>query len=159
MGRFDGIETTKVTKTGSYFKPGMYKVRIKAVKWVKASVGTKEFCIIETDVLESSNPEVPAGSERSHVIDMSTVMGMPTIKSFVACVSGVDPSSESINDEVVDYWAKATGSYSPFAKICDLICSDANPLEGEEMELECVEITTREGKPFTKHNWAVREVG
>ena len=120
MGRFDGIETTKVFKTGQYFKVGKYRVRILALKWVKASVGAKEFCVIETEVLESNNAEVPVGAERSHVIDMSGVMGMPTFKAFVACVSGVDPSVSSINEDVVEYWAGVTGEHNSFAGICEM---------------------------------------
>ncbi len=158
MGRFDGIESAKVYKTGQYFKVGKYRVKIKALKWVEAAVGNKEFVVIETEVLESNTDEVPVGVERSHVITMSDVMGMPTFKGFVACASGVDPTLDAINDLVVDYWAGITGEHNSFAGICDLLCSEANPLEGEEMELECVEITTREGKPFTKHNWGVRAV-
>jgi hypothetical protein len=158
MGRFDGIEDVKVYKTGQYFKPGKYRVKINAVKWVKASVGAKEFTVIETEVLQSNNPEVPVGGERSHVIDMSGVMGMPTFKAFVAAASGVDPTSVAINDEVVKYWAGVTGTHNTYAGICEMLCSELNPLEGEEMELECIEVKKRDGDPFTKHQWAIREI-
>jgi hypothetical protein len=160
MGRFDGIEDTKVYKTGQYFKPGKYRVKINNVKWVKASVGSKEFAVIETEVLESSNPEVPVGGERSHVIDMGGVMGMPTFKAFVAAASGVDPSVNSINEDVEKYWAGVTGNHLAYPKICEMLCPEdgVSPLEDEVMDLECVEIKKKDGDPFTKHNWGVREI-
>jgi hypothetical protein len=165
--RFEGIEDEKVYRTGQYFKPGKYRVKINAVKWVKASVGTKEFTVIETEVLQSSNPEIQVGGERSHVIDMSGPMGLPTVKAFVAAASGVNPGSGTINEEVVDYWVRTCGQSAvpsvaelvkSFSGICEFICSAVNPLEGEEMDLECIEVTKRDGDPFTKHNWLTRQV-
>lgn len=158
-GKFKGIEDAKVyNRTGQYFKAGQYRVRINAVKWVPASVGSKEFFIVETKVLASNNPEIAVGSERSHVIDMSGVMGLPNVKGFVAAVSGVDPGLTTVNDEVAKYWSTQVGEHIGFEKICELICSDANPLKGEEMELECFDVTTKSGDPFTKHVWAPRDL-
>jgi hypothetical protein len=156
-GRFAGIEEAKVFKTGQYFKPGLYTVKIKAVKWVVGSVGKKEFVVIETEVLESNNPEVPVGGERSQVIDYSSVMGQPNVKAFVAAASGVDPGSSNVNDEVSAYWSKTVGEHLSFEAICDLIVSDTNPLEDVVLGLECVEVTTKSGDPFTKHSWQPNE--
>jgi hypothetical protein len=39
-----------------------------------------------------------------------------------------------------------------------MICSDSNPLAGEEIDLECIEIAKKDGDPFTKHIWATRNV-
>jgi hypothetical protein len=151
-----GIEQAKVSKTGLYFKVGKYRVKINAVRWIKASVGAKEFVVIETEVLESNNNEVPVGAERSQVIDMTGVMGMSNVKGFVAAISGVDSSSSNLNEQIEAYWAGLLGSPLPLSDICDMICSEANPLGGEEIDLECVEVTKRDGDPFTKHMWATR---
>jgi hypothetical protein len=158
MGNFAGIENAKVSKTGQYFKVGKYRVKIAAVRWVKASVGAKEFVVIETEVLESNNTEVPVGAERSQVIDMTNVMGLPNFKAFVAAISGVDSSLGDLNDRIEAYWASLLGSALPLAQICDMICSESNPLSGEEINLECVEIKKKDGDPFTKHNWITRDI-
>lgn len=147
------INNAKVFKSGKYFLPGRYRVKIQAVKWVKASVGTKEFVIIETEVLTSTNVEIPPGSERSQVIDMTNVMGMSNVKAFVAAVSGVDSSSTDTNVLIEKYWEGLLGSHVALADICDTICSDDNPLNGEEIDLECIETKKRDGDPFTKYNW------
>lgn len=153
MSRFKGIQDAPVYKTGQYFKPGKYKVRIKAVKWVTSAVGSKNYFVIETEVVQSDNTEVPVGGERSHVIDMASAMGKPNVKAFVACASGFDPGITDINDKVCEYWSRAIGESLDFESICELIISDANPLQGNVMDLECMEIETRQGTPFTKHNW------
>ena len=159
MGHFAGIENAKVFKTGQYFKIGKYRVKILGVRWVNASVGNKEFVVIETEVLESNNVEVPVGAERSQVIDMTNVMGMSNVKGFVAAISGVDSSaSGDLNVAIEKYWAGLLGSPLPLSRICDMICSDANPLAGEEIELECVEVKKKDGDPFTRHNWVTRDI-
>jgi hypothetical protein len=158
-GRFKGIEDAKVFGgKRPFFKPGKYKVQINAVKWVDSSVGSKSYFIIETTVLESNNPDVPVNSDRSHVINYNNVMGQPNVKQFVAAVSGVDPSSPSINDAVAAYWSKQVGEHIDFEGICELLVSSANPLDGEIMELECFDIETKGGDPFTKHNWLPRKI-
>lgn len=162
MGMFDGIEDASVSKSGSYFKPGHFRVRIKAVKKQdSATAPGKQFFIIETLVLESSNPDIAVGTERSQVITMGQTMSLPNVKAFMAAVSGVDPNSETVNQEVEAYWAERLNQHVPFDQLCELVCSAANPL-GEaqppiEMDLVCEEILTKSTKqPFTKHLWQPR---
>lgn len=159
MGRFSKIRQAKVSGTGSYFVPGMYKVRIKTTKMVESSKDTgQEFFVIETEVLESDNPKIPVGGDRSQVIPMDETMTLPNIKGFIAAASGVDPLDDDIDDKVEKFWSKAVGQSLSYDQIADLMV-DGNPLEGVELELECVEIITRgKGQPFTKHNWQPREV-
>jgi hypothetical protein len=156
--RFKGIEDSRVFKTGQYFLPGKYSVKINAVKWVNAAVGNKSYFIVETTVLASSNAEIAVNGERSHVIDMSNVMGLPNVKAFVAAVSGVDASGTDVNDQVAQYWSQQLGEHIGFEGICELICSDSNPLAEEEMDLECFMTKTKDGGDFTKHNWLPRAV-
>jgi hypothetical protein len=89
---------------------------------------------------------------------MTNVMGLPNFKAFVAAISGVDSSLGDLNDRIEAYWASLLGSSLPLAKICDMICSESNPLEGEEINLECVEVKKKDGDPFTKHNWITRDI-
>lgn len=157
--RFKGIEDKQVSKRGQWFLPGKYKVKINAVKWVDAQVGSKSYVIVETTVLASNNESVPVGAERSQVIDMSNVMGLPNVKAFVAAASGVEGTSPSVNEEVCKYWSDLLEETVSFDEVCERICSEANPLEGEVMELECVNIKTKvTQEDFTRHNWFPRDV-
>lgn len=159
MGIYDGIEgVAPAGKGGQYFKPGKYRVEILAVKEVKSQAGGQVFFIIETKVLRSDNAEIPVNAERSQVIDIGKKMGLPNIKAFVAAASGFDPSNaDTVTHEVEEYWSKMIGESLSFSKICELIVSDANPLASIEMDLDCVNVKTREKKEdFTKHVWSPR---
>ncbi len=159
MGIYDGIEgVAPAGKGGQYFKPGKFLVEITAVKQVKSQAGAGIFFIVETKVLESDNAEIPVNAERSQVIDVHKKMGLPNIKAFVAAASGFDPSqADTVTHEVEEYWSKLIGESLSFSKICELLVSDANPLAGIEMRLECVNVKTKETKQdFTKHVWSPR---
>lgn len=161
MGKYDQISSAKVAKTGQYFKPGKYKVRVQAVKDVNSQQnGNKNYTVVECVVVESNNPEVPVGAERSQVIDMTNVMGFPNLKAFMAAVSGVDPTLESVNDLVEKFWQDQDPNkkYRTFGDIVEQLVVKLNILEGTLMDLECIEITKRDGEPFTKHNWGVRKI-
>jgi hypothetical protein len=160
MGHFSKVKTTKVTPSGQYFKPGNYTVKIKGCKVVESQRDNRAFFVVETVVLESTNAEITEGMDRSHVIDLSKVMGMPDIKAFVAAASGVDPFSEAIDTLVEEEWARrlekmGVTEKADYEQICELIVNEEiNPLEGQVMKLECVNITKKsDGGDFTKHNW------
>ena len=159
MGKYDKIVDAKVSKTGQYFKEGQYRVRIIAVKDVDSQLG-KNFTVIETEVLESNNPEIQVGSERSQVIDMGQVMGFPNLKAFMGAACGIDPTDPDINNLVEDYFHKndPNGVHRTLPEIMEHVVIDRNIFEDTVMELECVNITTKaEKKPFTKHVWHPRE--
>jgi hypothetical protein len=161
MGMFDGIEDATVSKSGQYFKPGNFLVELKAVKQQdSATAPGKQFFIIETQVLESSNPDIPVGNERSQVITMGQTMSLPNVKAFMAAVSGVDPNADDVNAQVEAYWMpKLGGQHTSFDKICELVVGPANPLAGLKLRLVCEEIQTKGTKqPFTKHLWQPRDI-
>jgi hypothetical protein len=168
MGIYEKIKETQVSKGGNYFKPGNYRVKIKACKLVNSQAGpAKTFFVIECDVLQSDNPDIQIGRERSQVINMANVMGLPNVKQFVAAVSGIEPTSETVNEEVEAYWKKelkrrglTDGEDVPFADICELVSDEKiNLFQDIEMKLECTTILTKDkGGEFTKHNWQVRQV-
>jgi hypothetical protein len=159
MGKYDKIVDAKVTKTGQYFKPGKYHVRLVAVKDVESQLN-KSFTIIECVVLSSNNPEVPVGADRSQVIDMGNIMGFPNLKAFMAAVSGVDPTLDSVNDDIEKYWQTQhpQRAFTSFPQIVENFVVRDNLLQDVEMDLECIEITTKAGEPFTKHVWGIRDV-
>lgn len=159
MGHFSKIKGTKVTPSGQWFKPGNYTVKIKACKVVESSQDNRAFFIVETEVLESTNPDITPGMDRSQAIDLTKVMGMPNVKGFVAAASGVDPYTEGLDEQVEAEWARRLAEQGvtekiDYEQICELIISELNPLRGQVMQLECVNITKKkDGGDFTKHNW------
>lgn len=166
MGKFGKARDAKVFGNNQYFLPGNYKVKIKDTKLVDSAASPgKEFCVIETEVLESSNPEIAVGSERSQVIPLGEQMSLTNVKAFVSAASGVDPHDTDSGPKVEAFWAEVFGTseypkqYENFFEyICETIFSQ-NPIAGSEMDLECVEIITKKNqKQFTKHNWAARKV-
>jgi len=167
MSIYENIKEVKVTKSGQYFKPGNYKVRIKACKLVKSAAGAnKMFFIVECDVLASDNPGISVGSEHSQVIPLDWKTAMSNIKSLVAAVSGVNATSETVNEEVEKYWKAelqrrglTDGEDVPFEEICDLVTDEqVNLFKDIEMGLECVNTKTTKDDDFTKHNWQIRQV-
>lgn len=157
MSRWEGLSESKVSKTGSYMQPGKYRVKINAVKWIKGQLG-KEFFVVEMVVLQSNNPDIPVHSERSWVVSMeaSNVMRWPNVKAFIAAASGVDGTLDNATALIEEVWSKLDpeGRVLTLDQIMDeFIIGEANALRDLEMNLECVQVTKKDGDPFTKHNW------
>ncbi len=176
MGQFSGIKKASVSKSGQYFQEGTYLVEILRVKMQDSdSTPGKQFFIIETEVHESNNEKIEVGMEKAQIIPMGEVMTLPNIKGFMGAVSGVDPLSEDINEQVEAYWQSMLGQFTDFEALCELVISDANPLgrvtngkrgdemvieqRGTMMKVECVDILTKgKKKPFTKIMWQARDL-
>ena len=157
MSLYSDISEASVSRSGQYFKPGNFLVKIEAVKEQESQKESKIWFIIETKVLESDNPDVKVGGDYSQVIDTTNVMFLPNVKGFMAAVSGVEASSETINEEIEKYWEGVMGEYVSFERVCELVASEGNPLQGIEIELQCVEIRTKDDRPFTRHIWQTRQ--
>ena len=162
MGYYSKIKNTEVSKSGSYFAEGNFHVEIMRIKEQESSTDSRCFFIIETKVLESDNEAIRPGAEKSQVIDLTQVMGLPNVKQFIASVSGIDTGefdNEEINDQVEAYWSKQLDTKVEFEDICEMVASSDNPLEGVRIDLVCSTIITKgKGQPFTKHVWQPRDV-
>lgn len=123
--------------------PGTFRVRIDKVKDFEGYQGDL-FYIIEFEILESSNEKIEVGKFYSQVIKYNQPMGPINVKRFVMAASGLDPNDPDNED--------AIGSEEVEESL-----SDDQPFCGLEMGLQCDNITTREGKPFTKHTWEAVE--
>lgn len=137
-----GIDTADVTTAGNrlpYFLEGRYKVRIDTCKAIVSRNGIA-FFVVEATILESNNPERPAGSRCSWLQKIQTDMGPVNIKKFVGAANGLDPASEEVNREVNQ-------------DVVEYVVSDDQPLAGTVMPLQCVLTETKAGNPFTIHNW------
>lgn len=156
MGRYSGMNEAKTSRsTGQYFLPGSYKVEIQSVKWIEGQRG-KHFTVVESKVLQSDNPDISAGSTRSWVVDMANVMALPNLKTFLAVVSGVDPQADDVDRKIEAAWREADDMkvHRDVEQIMEDLVIKANVLKGDVLSLECVGITTREGKPFTRYSWS-----
>lgn len=125
--------------------PGTYQVRISNVKDFEGYQGDL-FYIIEFEILESSNENIEVGKFYSQVIKYNQPMGPINVKRFLMAATGFDPNDpdneEAVTSEEVEQ---------------SLEEDDPLGLKGLEMGLQCDDIRTREGKPFTKHTWEAIE--
>lgn len=157
MGMFSKVNDAEVTQGGVYFKPGKYRVKITAVKTVQSAKNSRDYFCVECSVVESNVPGLEAGARASQVIDISNIMGPPNIKAFVAAASGVNPTAEDVDAQTAKVWADIADWGAPwnFEKICEYAVGEDQPFADVELDLECRQITTRAGNPFTKHFWNV----
>jgi len=153
MGIFKGIDKAEVTGGSQYFLPGKYKVKVDVVKLVQSRKSLADLFVVETTVIESNNIERPSGSRASQVIKMGEVMSLPNIKKFLGAAVGVDATSASANDGIEKAFSDATGRRMSIEDCAEYVVSAENPMGEIELRLECVEIETKRGTPFTKHNW------
>jgi hypothetical protein len=130
MGLFAGIKDAQISQGGVYLKPGVYKARIEQClsKNTRANVGC---FIVELDILESNNPELPPGTRCSWVVTLDKEPALGNIKHFVAVATETD--EEEIDEAGVE-----------------LIVSADNPLKDTIVTISAVNITTKKGTPFTK---------
>ena len=141
MGVFDGIENVYAEGTSSlrqYFEPGFYTVAIERVFLHEKRLGGGKLFIVETQVLESDNPNIKPGEKRNWVQSLAMPSALPRIKTFIGAALGLDP--QDINGKVN-------------ASICNHAVSAENPLKGKKLTLTCINKPTGAGKQFTQHGW------
>jgi hypothetical protein len=159
MGLFSGAGGASISQGGVYFEPGRYKVKVKKTAAQRSQKNGKNYFIVEAEILESDNPKRKPGSTASQVIDIGNIMGFPNIKAYLAAANGIDPTDTAAVDEalgtVTDDRGKVTRDLCEEA--AEYAVSEDNPLEGTILDLECVEILTKDKRPFTKHIWSPSE--
>lgn len=141
---FSGVDNVKPTAESyrGYFLPGKYKVRLENVLIHSKRLGGKLF-IVETEVLESNNPEILAGETRNWVQPMDVDAAMPRIKTFMGAAHGFCPKRNL--DALSKFVTK---------EVCEQAVSNENPLKGKELKLECHnKKSIKTGKDFTVHLW------
>lgn len=143
MGKFSGVGGAKVGGGGVYFLAGLYTVRVKKC-FLMASRRREDLFIVETEILESNNEKRKVGMSCSWVVKMSQDAALGNIKGFVAAAMEVDPDDGNISDE-------------EWESNCEAAVDDDNPLADVVVDLECVDITTRDGNPFTLHKWSTHK--
>lgn len=130
MGRFSGIESASSSEGGVYLLPGAYRLKVDAIK-TGTSRKKRDFFVAEFSILESNNPERPAGTKASWMVmlDLDTALG--NIKDFLETLSGGDVDEEGV----------------------ELAVSAANPFAGLEIKASAANVKTKKGTDFTKVQW------
>lgn len=138
MGHFHGISNASISGNNVYFVEGQYKVRIERAFTMK-SRKKADLAIVECTILESTTSARPAGSKASWVVNLSQDAALGNIKAFIAAANGINPSDEvRVQEEVTE-------------EVAEFAFSEANPLSGIVLALQCTNIKTKSGNDFTKH--------
>lgn len=138
MSKFAGIKNAMSNQGGNWFKEGEYVVKVLTVKMIRSQQDSIDRFIVECEVLESSVPEIKAGSARDWVVNMRHKSSLGNIKGFMAAAT--DSPEHEIDEEV-----------------CDLAVSEENPMAGVKLGLSCRIVKKQDGGDFTKHNWSSTE--
>lgn len=134
MGNYDGIKDAKFFEGGgSYFKDGLYIVKIDAVKEGE-SRKKDAFFVVECSVIYSSNPLLAPGASVSWLVMLKQDAALSNIKGFAAAATDITP------DEVD-------------GKGVELLVSEKNPLRGTVLGVEASTVKTRKGDDFTRVKW------
>tara|TARA_Y100000114_G_C11693074_1_gene294556 strand:- start:113 stop:526 length:414 start_codon:yes stop_codon:yes gene_type:complete len=130
MGLFDGIESVEVTQRSEYLQAGSYVLEIQAIKEGTSRKG-EDYFLSEFKIIESSNPELPAGAP-------VTWMYMKRFDSFLKGVKAFIASAANCRvDEVT-------------SEICAAAISDKQPLVGAKVSAFAKDVPTQSGGTFTK---------
>ena len=139
FGNMGSVDATAAGNRRPYFLEGTYKVRVVKAAAFNSRTGIPYF-VAEAEILESNNPDRPAGMVCAQVIKLATDMGPINVKRFIAAANGIDPNSQAANEEVNE-------------DVCEYAVSDEQPLAGIEMGLQCVLTATQKGGDYTIHHW------
>ena len=150
MSIFDNIVSAPLQGAGKYFYPGRFVVRIRNVLTHESRNPMKKgitFFIVECEIVKAEHSErLQVGdivSWRPAMNDPNQPNGPGNIKGF--CLAGGQTLYANFEEsDVTNAKMEAfTGEDQPLAG--ELICADA------------IEITTAKGKPFTLVTWARHE--
>ena len=132
---FAGINNAPPSMGGQYLLTGQHKLQIEECKVVKSQRKNADMFVVATTVIESTNPEMSAGSQRSWICNFQHASALSNIRQFVSAALGV-------NFNEVD------------EDVCAGVVTDENPLAGTTLNAEAFEVPTRAGGVFTKVAWS-----
>lgn len=131
---FAGMREAQTNSNGSYLTPGRFKLRIGKVIWKKLFKGG-EALIVETTVLESSDPVIPVGSARTW-LQKSNESFKASAKLFCYAACGYDVKNEK-------HEAVIKASIEPHCETIMLKALNEGFLIGREV---FVDVTSKEKK-------------
>jgi hypothetical protein len=161
MGIFDRVNEAESTRGGYYFEEGKYRVRLQRV-FKKTTRKGIEMMIIETEILESTNPGRPVGTKPSVLYGDDKDATAGNIKGFFGvafaatqCLAGTPMTPTEAEKEFLTADSKDAAAVKAVKERCDEAVGDDNPLAGLELSVEAFPIKTRAGNDFTKIVWSV----
>lgn len=134
MGRFSGVKDASWNPGGVYFEPGIFLVRVDAVKCIE-SRKKEEMTIVETTILESDNPKLKRGSSCAWINMASWDTYLGNLKHF-ASIAG-----ETEMDDVDEAGL-------------ELMVSEENPYGGIILCVKAMNVKKKNGEDFTKCVWS-----
>lgn len=97
---FAGVNSAPTTTQGSYLEPGRYKLKIGKCIYKKLFKGGDAF-IVETTVVESSNPAIPVGGARTW-LQKNNESFKASVKLFCYAACGFDVRDEKQEKAIKD---------------------------------------------------------
>jgi hypothetical protein len=133
---------------GLYFLEGDYTVEIADVKKIK-NRNKQDVFIVAATVLESTNPKIIPGCKPSQVIVMKQEYletCLANVKAFLAAMLEIDDPKNFVpenNENKNVFWLRMLKQMS----------AEDQPARGTKIHLNCVQIKTKTGKDYTRHQW------
>lgn len=139
MGVFGKIGEAKYSEGGNYLKPGVYRLKTNACKYIKTRTAKDAF-VVEFEVLASNNPDCSVGSLVSWMVTLDKEPALGNIKQFAMSVLACD--EDKITEQAIEF-----------------MVSEANPCKDKPVRACAVNIMTKANRPFTKVKFIVDAEG
>lgn len=139
MSWADDIDSAEGSKGGAWVLPGVYKVRItKCSGRDKNRKGFPQF-VAEMDILESNNPERPAGGKMAWIcVFKPDTPALGNVRTFISIIE--QAPLEQVTKQVGEFYTSA-----------------AQPAAGAIMKLVAYNIKTKKDADFTVVEWELVE--
>jgi hypothetical protein len=153
-----------------FFVEGFYVVRLVSAEQFRSRKSI-DFYVVICEVLQSSVPIVQVGHYYKWMQNMQQDAGPGNVKGFVAAAS-------SMNEETIlavngmrgkwteickrSVWTKKERDKLVFTSQARALATQEqerlgwpiDPLAGALLNLQCTQVTTQKGTPFTRHDWS-----
>ncbi len=132
---FAGVGKAPLNFGGAYVLEGKHALKIKECKLVRSQQKNADMFIAVFNVIESSNPAMLVGSERSWAVNFQHPSALSNLKTFV--VAALNCKEEDVDEAT-----------------CSAIVHDSQPLRGVVLNCEGNTVKTKRGTDFTKMSWS-----
>ena len=131
---------------------GDYKLNLRLVKYKNLRSGGKAI-IVEADILESNQPQRPAGTAASVFLMQGQDMSGINTTAFIAAVFGVDPVKLPKNSLAAPWVDPRAGRSLTWTEYAMESIRDDNPWKDRKVACSVVATTKKNGDPFSRHDW------
>jgi hypothetical protein len=144
MGIFSKIGKVGAARPkGQFFTKGRYDVSVVSVRHVESKVGSDQFFVVDFDIQESTNPDLPAGTAATWMTKLNGKypdMALADIKAFVMAATNAD--EEDVDEATIE----------------EALEGDGTALAGMALRIVVDNVKTKANTDFSKHNfYAVTE--